>query len=593
MVYLAVFAMCGWLVVLLQSFVNHSISRRLTHVLALHDATKDEHLPVLLAQYQEKLRNRLNRRLTATDDDEEDGQDEGSTLIIETTVGKLHHRRCIPMPGAADEPDSDHVMVFRKSNKNSNDILSIRSSEALMFFAQFFQLIIDFHFGFYVVHMQQRVPYAFEVYATVFSPTVLSLVRAVYRADKCVACKHLVRAFVLIVRGLLLTRERLGGHMLSRFVVHVVTVLPFLVMMYLLMMMTRKLSLLVAVLHLNDEAVSDVLEHMEVVKTIRRRIQITLRHTKIVRGAANPQKAEEMLERAKKGELAVLSDLSQRDDLRTGRITRKEIAELLFSGDAADNLSVTPADVAEFMDRKAYAAYVLESKADQATAQTARTLASAADEQDDSIALSELSSYLVRYIAEVLHDAQELSPKARVVNRFKKLVTALDSVDDAALQYAQDLALCKHVFRATDADNSGLISSHELRSSLRRYKISVSQAEFKQIFRVIDPDQSKTMSMDEWIDFMMATEENLELQTQEATEMLQKTNAAKGDSLEVYVSEGAGVFLGARAGHFIGGVVGGMVSRGQQIKRSLHAASDLCSFVLSMQLCCCVCRLRR
>ena len=101
---------------------------------------------------------------------------------------------------------------------------------------------------------------------------------------------------------------------------------------------------------------------------------------------------------------------------------------------------------------------------------------------------------------------------------------------------------------------------------------------------MIDPNQSKTMSMDEWIDFMMATEENLELLAQEATAMQQKSNAAKGDSLEVYISEGAGVCLGARAGQLIGGVVGGMVSRGQQIKRSLLAASDLCSFVLSLLL---------
>jgi hypothetical protein len=358
-----------------------------------------------------------------------------------------------------------------------------------------------------------------------------------------------------------LTRKRLGGRLFSRLLVHVVMVLPFLVMMYLLMMMTRKMSLLIGVLHLNDEAVSDVLEHMEAVKTIRRRIQVTLRHTQITRGKPNPQAAQELLERAKKGELAVLSDLSQRDDLRTARITRQEIEQLLFSGDAADSLSVKPADVAEFMDRKAFAAYVLESKADQATAQTARTLATAVDEQDDSIELIELSSYLVRYIAEVLHAAQELAPKKRVVKMFKNLVTDLDSVDDDALEYASDLALCKHVFRATDADSSGLVSSHELRSTLRRYKISLTKAEFKHIFRVIDPDQSKTMTMEEWIDFMMATEQNLELQTTEATEMQQKTNAEKGDSFEVFVSEGAGVFLGARAGQLIGGVVGGVVSR--------------------------------
>lgn len=152
---------------LFQYFVNKSISRRIFHILALQDATKDAHLPSLLTHLQEKLRNKLNRlaalRLAGTEEDELDEDEEESTLLIETTVGKLHHRRCIPMAGEADEPDTDHVMVFRKTGKDSNNVLSIRNSEVLMFLAQFFQLIIDFHFGFYVVHMQQRVPYAFEV----------------------------------------------------------------------------------------------------------------------------------------------------------------------------------------------------------------------------------------------------------------------------------------------------------------------------------------------------------------------------------------------------------------------------------------------
>lgn len=163
MAYLAVFALCGWLIVLFQWCVNHSISGRIVHILALHNATKDEHLGWMLTHLQEKLRNKLNRRLTM-EDDMDDEEEEGTTLLIETTVGELHHRRCIPMAGEADEPDTDHVMLFRKSGKNSNDILSIRNSEVLMFLAQFFQLVIDFHFGFYIVHMQQRVPIAFEVY---------------------------------------------------------------------------------------------------------------------------------------------------------------------------------------------------------------------------------------------------------------------------------------------------------------------------------------------------------------------------------------------------------------------------------------------
>ena len=58
-------------------------------------------------------------------------------------------------------------LIKCQDKKDSNNILSIRNSEVLMFLSQFFQLVIDFHFGFYVVHMQQRVPYAFEVYVNI------------------------------------------------------------------------------------------------------------------------------------------------------------------------------------------------------------------------------------------------------------------------------------------------------------------------------------------------------------------------------------------------------------------------------------------
>lgn len=553
--YLALFAILGWLVVLLQSCVNYSISKRITHILELHDADDDHKVADLLTHLQEKLRNKLNNRL-AMPDDFEDPEHDGQTKLIMGTVGELHHLRCIPRSGAADDPETDHVMLFMHSTPilTSNDVLSIRTSELLMFISQFNQLMIDFHFGLYIVHMQQRVPKAFEVYVIIFPALTLFANGAM-----CTACPRLIYCSSLLIMDGYWNRDRLGGHVFARAVVHAAMVAPFFVMMYLLMINTRKISLLMGVLHLNDEAVSDVLEHMDMVKSIRRRIQETLRKTNFLRGKPKPKEAAEMLKRAEKGELAILTDLSHRDDLRTGRITRREMHTMLCSGELAENLFVTPNDLKEFLDRKAFAAYVLESKADQATAQTARTLVHGVDEEDDSIELMEFSSYLVRFIAEVIERALELKPKKSVVNSFKRRVTALDSVDDSALQHAHDLARCKHVFRATDADSSGLVSGHELRMALRRYKISITKEEFKHIFRVIDPDQSKSMTMDEWVDFMMATEQDLELQTTEAIEVQQQANAQKGDSLEVLVQEGAGVFFGHRAGQVLGGMVGGVV----------------------------------
>ena len=44
-------------------------------------------------------------------------------------------------------------MVFHEAGKDSNDALSIRGFESLMFLTQFFQLVLDFYLGFYLVHM--------------------------------------------------------------------------------------------------------------------------------------------------------------------------------------------------------------------------------------------------------------------------------------------------------------------------------------------------------------------------------------------------------------------------------------------------------
>jgi hypothetical protein len=574
MLSLAAYALCGWLIVLGQARVNTSISNRMSHILTMHDADHDDKVPILLTKLQQKLRNRLNTRLSMPDDDETADYD-GETKIIESTVGELHNQRCIVMEGDADEPETDHIMVFKKSSKDSNDILSLRSCETLMFLTQFFQLVIDFYFGFYAVHMQQRVHIAFEV-------CVVAQFACLVTSSSMLACLRPV-VFLLFWTGCVDRSERNNsGSLPARILVHAVLVGPFFGMIYLLMMTTRKLSLLVGVLHLNDEAVSGVLEHMEMVKSIRRRIQDTLRKIGIARGKPKPKEAEELLVRAQKGELAILTDLSQRDDLRTGRITRREMQEIIFSSDASEYLTIETKDLAEFLDRKSFAAYMLESQADQATAQTARTFLLGEDDNefDDTIEITEFSSYLVRFIAEVIHRAQELAPEKVLRSKMKKFraqVTALDSVDDDALEHAHDLARCKHIFRTTDADGSGAVSNIELRAALRKYKVNITKEEFKHIFRVIDPDQSKSMTMDEWVDFMMATDHDLELQTSEASKLQQKSNAEKGDSLEVFVGEGVGIFLGDRAGRMIGGVVGQAVRHQPGLSRATMChAQTLC-----------------
>eukprot|EP01052_Picozoa_sp_SAG31_P057565 SAG31_NODE_17108_length_683_cov_1.061644_2_plen_132_part_00 len=58
-----------------------------------------------------------------------------------------------------EEEIADHIMVFHDAGKDANDALSIRGFESLMFLTQFFQLVLDFYLGFYLVHMSKRVSY--------------------------------------------------------------------------------------------------------------------------------------------------------------------------------------------------------------------------------------------------------------------------------------------------------------------------------------------------------------------------------------------------------------------------------------------------
>ena len=250
--------------------------------------------------------------------------------IVLSTSSKLHHTHIVDISGDADDAETDHIMTFKSSGKNSNSIMSLKNFETLMFLTQFFQLVMDFYFGFYVVHMIQRVP-------------------KVYIAD-----------------GLF------DSNTFEQLVLHLFLFLPVFLMLYVLMMMTRKMSLLIGVLHLKDEAVAEVLEHMELVKTIRGRITDCLTKTKVVRGKPKPKDAEAMLEKAERGEVAILLELAEKENFESARVTRKEMRHMMKA--KKEDMTLTLEDLDVFLDRAAYRAYLLESEVDKKTHQQARTL---------------------------------------------------------------------------------------------------------------------------------------------------------------------------------------------------------------------------
>lgn len=100
---------------------------------------------------------------------------------------------------------------------------------------------------------------------------------------------------------------------------------------------------------------------------------------------------------------------------------------------------------------------------------------------------------------------------------------------------------------------------------------------------VMDPDQSHEIDMEEWLEFMLATDQELEqtamvssistkamfetvspevaflcARTQDASKIAQKANADKGTTMSVLLGESADVFFGDKVGESTGGLAGAL-----------------------------------
>ena len=74
------------------------------------------------------------------------------------------------------------------------------------------------------------------------------------------------------------------------------------------------------------------------------------------------------------------------------------------------------------------------------------------------------------------------------------------------MESAEFITQTKAVFRASDRDKSGEVSKNELFQALRKFKVAITSKEYNQVFRVIDPDQSHQLTLEEWVDFMICTD---------------------------------------------------------------------------------------
>lgn len=461
------FIAVGWFVVLLLWAILHSIDTRMKRVLASNGATEDSHIVGLLDRTQRELLAHAGHlsehelfQTTAKAPETNEAPDEKDN---HTEIKPRRH--LIELGETFEDGDADQVMVF-PDGTDGNRVLSIAMFELLVFSTQFLQLVIDFYLGFYVVHMRQRVSIA-------------------------------------------VGQESFGsGDVLQQILFHAAMLLPVVMSFYVIMLTTRNIALLVGVLHLNENAVSDVLAHMELVKSIRRRIQTVLSSTKLVNSKAEPTAAAEILSKARDGEVSILQQLSEKK--QSDRLNGAEIARILSNHAAA--LTVQEADVTAFMDRDKFHHYQLLDRSQQETVQTAHTLRMSESEppETDTIEVRELVEFLLRFVADGLQDALAHSPDDAEAKALAETVAALPCVDAAMMSRVQALTRAKALFRATDKDKSGTVSRTELFQALRRFKVSITKKDYYEVFRVIDPDQTHSMSLDEWIEFMTASEDGLD-----------------------------------------------------------------------------------
>jgi hypothetical protein len=518
-IYTVMFIAIGWIVALNQAFIVLNLARRMRRVLEFNGALDDDNIVELLkklqkdllprnraaamaAQIQDKLARRISR---------DNGGRENDTDDVHADSDDLHTVNL--EDDDDDDEEADKKMIFRHNDelKDSDDILSIKTFGWLMFVSMTWQLVIDFYVSFYWVHMAQRVPKAFGV------------------------------------------ESMLEGHYAQQLGLHVLIIAPVVFTLYLLMVTTRQLALLRGVLHLDEDAVSDVLQHMDRVRDIRARIRDTLSQSKPNRTKKDVKKAKALLAKAELGELVLLQQLAKRT--MKERLTRVQMMEMVRDN---ENVTISTKKLRKYLDRSAAAAFLLESRADQATAMTAKTLEfdESSGDSSDTIEAWDFSTLIVRKLADIIGQAAEMCAPPEDLEAFQAKITALDSVDDDMIDYGQRLSQAKLLFKQTDKDGSGGVSRNELYGALKRFRVMITKSEFKDIFRVIDPDQSYTMSLDEWVDFMMASDADFEAQTLEADQVRQQMNAKKGNNLGQLAGEGAGFLMGATVGGLVGGVVG-------------------------------------
>ena len=263
-----IYVAVGWSLVSIQGLIVTSLYQRIDKILAICDGDtaqiQNHEIPQLLTTLAAQVAKAAEEQAAL-------GADNPHTERTDTKLKRdLHHTHLIQVEGKADEEETDTLMVFSEVGMTSNDIFSIKKYESLMFLTQMVQLIMDFYVGFYFVHVIQRVPKAFGV-------------------------KSFTESDYLDAQTQLLLHAAIIGSAVCVVLLVIIT--------------TRKITILLGVLHLAEDPVSDVLRHVEIVKALRNRIKERLRTTALRQATPNPDEAQRVLDQLADGEKALLEQI--------------------------------------------------------------------------------------------------------------------------------------------------------------------------------------------------------------------------------------------------------------------------------------------
>jgi CRP-like cAMP-binding protein/Ca2+-binding EF-hand superfamily protein len=139
-----------------------------------------------------------------------------------------------------------------------------------------------------------------------------------------------------------------------------------------------------------------------------------------------------------------------------------------------------------------------------------------------SFFLAPMASKYKCLLANVLERDDDLI--AEVSHERQKIINVRNEMRQAMMHYGIKIAheqgrdpdeitageVAKFAFNTIDTDGGGTLDYQELKNGLPEFGIFIKKDEFKQVCRLIDPNQDKTLDLQEWMNFMQATDDDLQ-----------------------------------------------------------------------------------